>query len=178
MSGFAAVVPVRTQHVPEPAASTRPPRRTPAGILVVMRRITGATGAALVVLGFLGLTAAGSIGSSTGPWLALLALLLVTVGFVLLWEAQVVWPEGGTAYPWRRRLAGLTVGLATLASSVVTRVLLEANLPHGWIADTLAMLAGGAVGHAVFRRLRPAAARRIRSRPPGEQSEVETTHAG
>ena len=139
-----------------------------------MRRITGATGAALVVLGFLGFIAVGLIQSPAGPWLVLLALLVVTVGFVLLWEAQVAWPEDGTAYPWRRRVAGLTVGLATLTSGVITRVLLQAGLPHGWIADTLAMLAGVAVGHAAFRRLRDAADRRLRSRAPGERSEVWT----
>ncbi|WP_344067170.1 hypothetical protein, partial [Terrabacter lapilli] len=119
-----------------------------------MRRITGVTGVGLVVLGFVGFIVGSSIESLASPWLALLTLLMVPIGFVFIWEAQVVWPQDATPYPWRRRLAGLVVGLITLASAVVTRGVLAATLPNNWIAHGVAVLAGGLVGDFTFRRLR------------------------
>ncbi|WP_344949017.1 hypothetical protein [Terrabacter ginsenosidimutans] len=132
-----------------------------------MRRITGVTGAALVVLGFVGFIVGSSVAFLAGPWLLVLTLLMVTIGFVFMWEAQVVWPQDATPYPWRRRLAGLGVGLVTLASAVVTRGVVAAGLPNTWIAHSIAMLAGGVVGDFTFRRLRDAVARRsVRWTPP------------
>ena len=131
-------------------------------MLVAVRRLTGATGAALVVLGLVAFMGVSSLGTAAGAWGALVTLLLVVIGFCLLWEAQVAWPQDGRAYPWRRRLGGLVVGLATLACGIITRVLLQASLPHSWVADTVAMLAGVAVGNAVFGRLRDLMADRLR----------------
>ena len=47
-----------------------------AGILVSMRRITGVTGAALVVLGFVGFIVGSSISFLAGSWLLVLTLLM------------------------------------------------------------------------------------------------------
>ena len=136
-----------------------------------MRRITGVTGAALVVLGFLGFIEGSSMPSLAGPWLALPTLLMVVIGFVLIWEAQIVWPQDANPYPWRRRLTGLAVGLVALASAVVTRAGLAASLPNNWITQSIALLAGVAAGDFVLRRLRGAVARRsvqLEPRNPAE----------
>jgi hypothetical protein len=122
-----------------------------AGMLISMRRITGVVGAALVVLGFLGLMGAASA-EVLAPWWFVF-ILMVPIGFGLIWEAQITWPRDGSAYPWRNRLAGLIIGLVALASAAATRGVLMATLPDHWIADSLAMGAGGMVGLFVFRRL-------------------------
>lgn len=151
-----------------PASAKLPHRQCSAGSLFPMRRITGVAGAALVVLGFLGFIVGSSIPFLAGPWLMVLTLLMVPIGFVLIWEAQVAWPQDATPYPWRRRLAGLMVGLVALASAVVTRGVLAASLPNNWIAHSIAALAGGVVGDFAFRRLRGAVARRsVQRTQPG-----------
>jgi hypothetical protein len=124
-----------------------------------MRRITGVTGAALVVLGFVGFIGGSFVESLADPW-PLLTLFAVAFGFVLIREAQVVWPQDGTSYPWRRRLAGFTIGVAALASAFAARSLLAAALPNNWIGHGIALVAGVAVGDVVFRQLRDAYAHR------------------
>ena len=116
-------------------------------------------GAALVVLGFVSFIVGSSVESLARPW-PLLTLFAVAFGFVLIWEAQVAWPQDGTSYPWRRRLAGFTIGVTALASAFAARSLLAAALPNNWIGDGIAVVAGVAVGDVVFRRLRDAYARR------------------
>lgn len=120
------------------------------------------TGAALVVLGFVGFIVGGSIESLAGGWLALLTLLMVTIGFVVMWEALIAWPDDGSPYAWRRRLTGLGVGVATVASAVLARVVLSAILPNTWIAHTIALLAGVVAGDFALRRLRKAFSRHLR----------------
>lgn len=157
---------VRTAACRWPGLAKLPHKQGLAGILSAMRRITGVTGAALVVLGFVGFIVGSSIQALAGPWLILLTLLMITIGFVFIWEAQIVWPQDATPYPWRRRLAGLAVGLITLAAAVVTRGVLTATLPNNWIAHSIAVLAAGLVGDFTFRRLRDVVARRVQRTPP------------
>lgn len=140
-----------------------------------MRRFTAAAGAALVVLAFVGFMVAISIEALAGSWLPIATLCLVPIGFVVMWEAQIVWPEDGGSYPWRRRVAGLTVGVATAAAAVVTRGALTMTLPHHWLASTIATAAGIVVGDAVLRRLRRVFTHRFGSSPPpSDPAEVET----
>lgn len=138
-----------------------------------MRRITGVTGAALVVLGFVGFIVGSSRESLAGPWLALLTLFAVAFGFVLIWEAQVAWPQDGTPYPWRRRLTGFTIGVAALASAFAARSLLVTAMPNSWVGHGIALVAGVAVGDVAFRRLRNAYA--CRSAPRTTPSPAEDT---
>jgi hypothetical protein len=125
-----------------------------------MRRVTGAAGAALVVLGFLAFMSAGSM-EQIPPWWVPVPFLVIAVGFGLMWEAQIAWPRDGSAYPWRRRLAGLLVVLAAFASAVATRVLLTASLPHHWVSEAIAQSVGVVVGLLVHRRLRDAVDQRL-----------------
>lgn len=127
-------------------------------------------GAALVLLGFTGFLAEGAVEPVAGPWLPVATLCLVPVGFVVMWEAQIVWPEDGTPYPWRRRLAWLTVGVATVSAAIVTRGLLAASLPDGRLAHLVATFAGFAAGDAVLRRLRRVFASRLGWLPPASDS--------
>ena len=134
-----------------------------AGILNTMRRITGVIGAALVLLGFLGLIEATAIEALARWWFV--PILMVPLGFALIWETQITWPEDGSAYPWRTRLSGLIVGVGGLASAATTRGLLMAGLPDNWIADSIAMTVGGVVGVFVYTRLRGPVVQRIERRP-------------
>ena len=138
-------------------------RPTLDGILNTMRRITGVIGGALVLLGFLGLIEATAIEALARWWFV--PILMLPLGFALIWEAQITWPEDGSAYPWRTRLSGLIVGVAGVASAALPRGLLMAGLPDNWIADSIAMSAGGVVGVFVFTRLRRSVAQRIERRP-------------
>lgn len=131
-----------------------------------MRRFTAVAGAAVVVLAFVAFMLEGATESRVGSWLPIATLCLVPIGFVILWEAQIVWPEDGGAYPWRRRSAGLAVGLATVAAAAVTRGALATGLPDNWLAGTIATVAGFVVGDAVLRRLRRVVAHRFGPPPP------------
>jgi hypothetical protein len=133
-----------------------------AGILDTMRRVTGVIGAALVLLGFLGLIEVTAVEALAHWWFV--PILMVPLGFALIWEAQITWPEDGSTYPWRTRLSGLIVGVAGLASAALTRGLLMAGLPDNGIADSIAMSAGGVVGVFVYTRLRGSVAQRIERR--------------
>jgi len=147
-------------HRTPPSSDNGAHNPTLAGILVSMRRITGAAGAALVVLGFLAFMSAGSM-EQVPSWWVPLPVLVIAVGFGLMWEAQIAWPRDGSAYPWRRRLAGLLVALAAFASAVATRVLLSTSLPHHWVAESIAQGVGVLVGLLAHRRLRDAVDQRL-----------------
>lgn len=169
-STLAAVNGVSDHGLAPPAFAKWPHREPSDWHRACMRRFTGVMGAALVLLGFTGFLAEGAVESVAGSWLPVATLCLVPVGFVVMWEAQIVWPEDGAPYPWRRRLAGLTVGVATVAAAIVTRGVLATSLHDGWLAHLVATFAGVAAGDAVLRRLRRVFASRLGWLPPSSDS--------
>jgi hypothetical protein len=125
-----------------------------------MRRgVVAGVGAAVVLLGFLLLTGVELV----GPGAAVLGLLLVPVGFLLLWESLVTWPRDGTGYPWRRRVAG---GGGILLGSVVVVGLhwsSRALFPQNWLAATLTHTAAIAAVVLLFLWFRRHVIRRLPS---------------
>jgi hypothetical protein len=116
-------------------------------------------GAAVVLLGFLLLMGVEVV----GPAAAVLGLLLVPVGFLLLWESLVTWPRDGTGYPWRRRVAGGVGILLGLAAITALQWGGRALFPQHWLAATLTHLAAIAVGVHLFLWFRRHVIRRLPS---------------
>lgn len=114
-------------------------------------------GAVVVVLGFLLLTGVEVV----GPGAAVLGLLLVPVGFLLLWESLVTWPRDGTGYPWRRRAAGGAGMLLGLVVVVGLHWSGRALFPENWLAATLTHTAAIAAGVHLFLWLRRHVIRRL-----------------
>ncbi len=85
-------------------------------------------------------------------------MLLVPLGFVLMWESVVTVPEDDSPYPWRRRIQGAIAVLAAFGVVVLTHSLTADLLPHTWWVGLLVSGLLGWMGLEVFRRLRPRSA--------------------
>lgn len=123
------------------------------------RRAVVAAGCTSVVLGYLGLIAAADLmprdPSATTVAVGVGLVVLIPLGFVLMFEGLVTWPADGSPYPWRRRVQGATAVLAAFGVVVLTTRVAGELLPHqGWVAVPVLGFASWMAGK-VFGRLRP-----------------------